>query len=54
MEMKAKARRLKMEQNLDILFVDYIQLMRPGGKFENRNSGDVLYFSLPQGIGEGD
>jgi len=37
MEMKAKARRLKLERNLDILFIDYIQLMRPGGRFENRN-----------------
>ena len=37
MEMKAKARRLKMERNLDILFIDYIQLMRAGGRFENRN-----------------
>jgi len=35
-EMKAKARRLKMEQNLDILFIDYMQLMRSGGRFENR------------------
>ncbi len=35
-EMKAKARRLKMEQNLDILFVDYMQLMRAGGRYENR------------------
>ena len=37
MEMKAKCRRLKMEQRLDIVFVDYIQLMRSGGRFENRN-----------------
>lgn len=37
MEMKAKARRLKMEHNLAMLFIDYIQLMRPGGRFENRN-----------------
>lgn len=37
MEMKAKARRLKMENNLNVLFIDYIQLMRPGGRFENRN-----------------
>ena len=36
-EMKAKARRLRMEQHLDIIFIDYIQLMRPGGRFENRN-----------------
>jgi len=26
-----------MENNLDALFIDYIQLMRPGGRFENRN-----------------
>ncbi len=37
MEMKAKCRRLKMEQRLDIVFADYIQLMRTGGRFENRN-----------------
>ncbi|HDJ23481.1 MAG TPA: replicative DNA helicase [Candidatus Aminicenantes bacterium] len=37
MEMKAKARRLGMEQNLDLLFVDYIQLMRTTARFENRN-----------------
>ncbi len=37
MEMKAKCRRLKMEQRLDIVFIDYIQLMRTGGRFENRN-----------------
>jgi replicative DNA helicase len=37
MEMKAKSRRLKMENNLDLVFIDYIQLMRPGGRFENRN-----------------
>ncbi len=37
MEMKAKARRLHMEQKLDLLFIDYIQLMRTGGRFENRN-----------------
>jgi replicative DNA helicase len=44
MEMKAKARRLKMEQNLDLLFIDYIQLMRPGGRFENRTQ-EMSYIS---------
>ena len=44
MEMKAKARRLKMEQNLDLVFIDYIQLMRPGGRFENRNQ-EMSYIS---------
>jgi replicative DNA helicase len=37
MEMKAKARRLKMEQGLDIVFIDYMQLMRGEGRFDNRN-----------------
>lgn len=36
LEMKAKGRRLKMERGLDILFIDYLQLMRGGAKFENR------------------
>ena len=36
MEMKAKSRRLKMEQNLDIVFIDYIQLMRAVTRFEGR------------------
>lgn len=36
-ELKAKSRRLRMEQKLDLLFIDYIQLLRTGGKFENRN-----------------
>ncbi len=44
MEMKAKARRLKMEQNLDLVFIDYIQLMRPGGRFENRTQ-EMSYIS---------
>ncbi|MBN2245008.1 MAG: replicative DNA helicase [Candidatus Aminicenantes bacterium] len=44
MEMKAKSRRLKMEQDLNIVFVDYIQLMRAGGRFENRNQ-EISYIS---------
>jgi len=44
MEMKAKARRLKMERSLDIVFIDYIQLMRTGGRFENRNQ-EMSYIS---------
>lgn len=43
-EMKAKARRLKMEENLDIMFIDYMQLMRAGGRFENRNQ-EISYIS---------
>jgi replicative DNA helicase len=36
MEMGAKARRLKLEQGLDLLIVDYLQLMQGRGRFENR------------------
>ena len=37
MEMRAKARRLKMEAQLDIVMVDYLQLMSVKGKTESRN-----------------
>jgi len=36
MEMRAKARRLKAEHGLSVIFVDYLQLMRAHGKQENR------------------
>jgi replicative DNA helicase len=36
MEMRAKCRRLKMEQGLDMIMIDYLQLMSGGGKQENR------------------
>lgn len=44
MEMKAKARRLKMEHNLDLMFVDYMQLMHTRGRFENRTQ-EMSYIS---------
>jgi replicative DNA helicase len=37
MEMRAKARRLKMEAQLDIVMVDYLQLMAVKGRTESRN-----------------
>jgi len=37
MELRAKSRRLKMEQSLDIIMVDYLQLMAVKGKVESRN-----------------
>ncbi|HXG57457.1 MAG TPA: replicative DNA helicase, partial [Thermoanaerobaculia bacterium] len=37
MEMRAKARRLKMEVGLDVIMVDYLQLMSVKGKVESRN-----------------
>jgi replicative DNA helicase len=36
MDMRAKARRLKMEAGLDIVMVDYLQLMSVKGKIESR------------------
>jgi replicative DNA helicase len=35
-EMRAKAQRLKREKGLDLLFVDYMQLMAGHGRFDNR------------------
>ena len=36
LEMRAKARRLKLEHGLDLVVIDYIQLMQGRGRFENR------------------
>ncbi len=36
MEMKAKCRRLKVEKGLDLIVVDYLQLMQADGKVESR------------------
>ncbi len=35
-EMRSKARRLQMEHNLSLLVVDYLQLIDPGKKYDNR------------------
>ena len=36
MEMGAKARRLKAEHGLDLIIIDYLQLMRMKGRYDNR------------------
>lgn len=36
MEMKAKCRKLKIEKGLDLIIVDYLQLMQESGKSESR------------------
>ncbi|MCS6817874.1 MAG: replicative DNA helicase [Blastocatellia bacterium] len=36
LELRAKARRLKHEKGLDLLIVDYLQMMATRGRFENR------------------
>ena len=37
LEVASKARRLKLERGLDLLILDYLQLMQAGGRYENRN-----------------
>jgi replicative DNA helicase len=37
LEVASKARRLKAEKNLELLVIDYLQLMQAGGRYENRN-----------------
>lgn len=36
MELRAKARRIKARHGLDMIVVDYLQLMRPSGKMQSR------------------
>lgn len=36
LEMRSKARRLQMEHNLGLVVVDYLQLIDPGRKYDNR------------------
>jgi len=44
LEMRTKARRLHAEQGLDLLIVDYLQLMRSDVRFENRVQ-EISYIS---------
>jgi replicative DNA helicase len=37
LEVGSKARRLKLEKGIDLLILDYLQLMSAGGRYENRN-----------------
>ncbi|MDX1998397.1 MAG: replicative DNA helicase [Thermoanaerobaculia bacterium] len=37
LEVASKARRLKAEKGLELLVLDYLQLMQAGGRYENRN-----------------
>ncbi|MEE2775636.1 MAG: replicative DNA helicase [Acidobacteriota bacterium] len=37
LEVTSKARRLKLEHGIDLLILDYLQLMQAGGRHENRN-----------------
>jgi len=44
MQIRAKARRLKAEKGLDLMIVDYLQLVSGQGRFENRTQ-EVSYIS---------
>ena len=44
MQIRAKARRLAAERGLDLLVVDYLQLITGGGRFENRTQ-EVSFIS---------
>ncbi len=37
LELTSKVRRLKMDRGLDLVILDYLQLMQAGGRYENRN-----------------
>jgi replicative DNA helicase len=45
MQMRAKCRRLAREQGIDLIMVDYIQLMNAGGVYENNRVQEVSHIS---------
>ncbi len=48
MQIRAKARRMKAEKGLDLLIVDYLQLIAGPSKSENRTQEVGLHFAQPQ------
>ncbi|MGJ3237700.1 MAG: replicative DNA helicase [Anaerolineae bacterium] len=45
MEMRTKCRRLKHEYGLDLVIVDYMQLMNAGGSYENNRVQEISFIS---------
>jgi replicative DNA helicase len=45
MQMRTKARRLAHDTGLDVIFVDYLQLMNAGGQYQNNRVQEVSYIS---------
>ena len=45
MEMKSKCRRLKAEQNLDLIIIDYLQLMNPEGRSLDSRTQEISVIS---------
>ncbi|MAV64478.1 MAG: replicative DNA helicase [Candidatus Marinimicrobia bacterium] len=44
MELRAKARQMKSEKNIDIIIIDYLQLLHKGGRVESRQQ-EISYIS---------
>ncbi len=53
LEMRAKARRLKVEANIGLVVVDYLQLMTGTGKGRAQGPGDIGDLAVSQGDGKG-
>ena len=51
--MRAKSRRLKLEHGLDLLIIDYLQLMQGRGRFENRQQELAVDLALAEDPGQG-
>lgn len=44
-QMRTKCRRLQHEHGIDVVFVDYLQLMNAGGQYQNNRVQEVSYIS---------
>lgn len=45
MEMRTKCRRLQHERGIDLIIVDYMQLMNAGGQYQNNRVQEISYIS---------
>lgn len=45
LQMRTKCRRLEHEQGLDLIMVDYLQLMNAGGQYQNNRVQEISYIS---------
>ncbi len=52
-EMRSKCRKYKLEQNLGIIFIDYLQLMGGSGKERFQTAGDFGDIQIFEGFGQG-
>ena len=45
LELRAKCRRMHLEHGIDLILVDYMQLMNAGGAYENNRVQEISYIS---------